>query len=284
MLNIVKIHTLHSIKDLTKYFLCDIIIIEKQRRDYDMSEDFTNIKTPHIVVGDVAFNKTVLMPGCPKRAERIANEFLSDVVVISDVRGIKAYNGIYHNPNTNTDTPVTVMASGMGMPSIGIYSHELYNFFGVENIIRVGSAGALNNNLNVGDIVIAQSASTNGNYANAFIDGNYAPTADFETIMKIYNSAKEMKIAEKVKVGNVLSSDVFYSDSKKWSKMGVLCVEMEAAALFTEASMAGKKASAVCTISDIVYDTEKEHSDMTSEERQNNLMEMVEMVLNGVTK
>ena len=174
------------------------------------------------------------------------------------------------------------MASGMGMPSMGIYSHELFNFFGVENIIRVGSAGAINRNLKLGDVVIAQTASTNSDYLKQFNPtGHYAPCSDFGLISSMAQSYIE-QTGNKPIVGNILSSDIFYSDpNPNWERMGVLCVEMESAALFTEAAMAGKKAATVCTISDLVFDLSQQ---MTAEERQNNLTLMMKVAFDAAAK
>lgn len=239
-----------------------------------------NLATPHISVGEIPFTKTVLMPGDPKRAEVMANRFLTDVVVISDVRGVKAYRGIYKD-KTADRCELTIMASGMGLPSIGIYSHELYNFFGVENIIRVGSAGAINKTLKLGDIVIAQAASTNSNYLQQFNPtGYYAPCSDFKLTQHL---AKEYVAHTGYTpiVGNILSTDTFYGvPNPNWEKLGVLCVEMESAALFTEAAMAGKRAACVCTVSDFVYDLSQQ---MTAEERQNSMTLMMEIAFDAAS-
>lgn len=238
--------------------------------------------TPHIKVVNDEFTKTVLMPGDPKRAEMIAEKFLKNTRIISDIRGIKAIRGEYTNTITKNTYEVTVMASGMGMPSIGIYSHELFNFFNVENVIRIGSAGAINKNLKLGDIVIAQGASTNSNYFSQFqLDGGtYSAISDFNILKSLHNASVKSFPDKKTYVGNILSSDTFYScNNPNWERLNILATEMESAALFVEATIAGKKAGSICTISDLVFD----HSQtMTPEERQNNLLDMITIALNAV--
>lgn len=230
------------------------------------------VPTPHISakVGD--FAKTVLMPGDPKRAKFIADNFLEDAVLVNDVRGVQGYTGFYKGKR------VSVMASGMGMPSIGIYSYELFNFYCVENIIRVGSAGAIHKDLHIRDIVLGQAACTNSNYASQFeLPGNYAPIASYKLLKKAADAAEKMGL--KFMVGNILSSDTFYDDSMgtmKWAKMGVLAVEMEAAALYMNAARAGKNALCICTISDSIVNDEPE---TTAEERQTSFTQMMELAL-----
>lgn len=259
-----------------------LIQLDKGELDF-MDSRFTNISTPHISVKDEPFSKTVIMPGDPKRAERIASNYLTDVRIISDIRGIKAYKGFYHFADVDKMVDVTVMASGMGMPSIGIYSHELFNFFGVEEIIRVGTVGAVNKQLKLGDIVIAQAASTNSNYLKQFgLDGyNYCPISDFDVVCRLKKESEAIAVKEqKVYVGNILSSDTFYSfSSPDWDNLGILGIEMESAALFTEAAVAGKKAGCICTVSDLTFDNTKQ---LTAEERQNNLNTMILAILNAV--
>ena len=231
-------------------------------------------KTPHIdLKNDIGFGKTILMPGDPLRAKYIADNFLEDAVLVNGVRGVNGYTGYYKG------VKVSVMASGMGMPSIGIYSYELYKFFGVQNIIRVGSAGAINENVKVRDIVLAQSASTNSAYGNQFrLPGTYAPTGDFDLLCKALEEAK--KLGANVHVGNVLSSDTFYSDdpdqSARFAAMNVLCVEMECAALYMNAAKAGKKALGILTISDEIFTGVA----TTAEERQTSFTQMMEAALN----
>lgn len=219
----------------------------------------SNIPTPHIEAKAGDFAKTVLMPGDPLRAKFIAETFLTDAKLINNVRGVQGYTGTYKGKR------VSVMASGMGMPSIGIYSYELFNFYDVENIIRVGTAGVIRPDLKVRDIVIGQGACTNSSYSRQFdLPGDFAPIASFELLQKAVKAAEDMGI--KPVVGNLYSSDTFYDDSmglSKWQKMGVLAVEMEAAALYMNAARAGKNALAICTISDNPFTGEA----TTSEER-----------------
>ena len=231
-----------------------------------------SIPTPHNTaeLKDVA--KTVLMPGDPKRAAFIARTFLQDAALINDVRGIQGYTGFYNGKR------ITVMASGMGMPSMGIYSYELFNFYDVENIIRIGSAGAIHPDLHVKDIVIGQGACTNSNYASQVcLPGTYAPISSFKLLRQAVESAEKMGL--KFMVGNLFSSDNFYDDSNStlaWSKMGVLAVEMESAALYMNAARAGKNALCICTISDNLLGTEP---NSTAEERQNSFTTMMELAL-----
>ena len=231
----------------------------------------SNIPTPHIEAKAGDFAKTVLMPGDTLRAKFIAETFLTDAKLINNVRGVQGYTGTYKGKR------VSVMASGMGMPSIGIYSYELFNFYDVENIIRVGTAGVIRPDLKVRDIVIGQGACTNSSYSRQFdLPGDFAPIASFELLQKAVKAAEDMGI--KPVVGNLYSSDTFYDDSmglSKWQKMGVLAVEMEAAALYMNAARAGKNALAICTISDNPFTGEA----TTSEERQLNFTKMMEIAL-----
>ena len=230
-----------------------------------------SVPTPHInaKVGD--FAKTVLMPGDPLRAKFIAENFLTDAVLVNNVRGIHGYTGTYNGKR------VSVMASGMGMPSIGIYSYELFNFFDVDNIIRIGSAGAISTDLKLRDIVIAMSASYNSVYADQFgLPGTYAPTASYPLLKKAVDAAENMHLS--YKVGNILSNDLFYDDAMRtleWQKMGVLAVEMESAALYMNAARAGKNALCICTISDCLFSEEA----CTAEERQNSFTQMMKLAL-----
>ena len=230
-----------------------------------------NYPTPHINARPEDFAKTVLMPGDPKRSEFIAKSFLKDAVLVNDLRGVQGYTGYYK------DKKVSVMASGMGMPSISIYSYELYNFFNVENIIRVGSAGAMQEKVNVRDIVIAMGASTDSAYQNNFdLPGSFSSLCDFELLEKAVDVARREDL--NFHVGNILSTDVFYNDrevTSKWTKMGVLAVEMEAAALYMNASRAGKRALAICTVSDHLLRNES----LSGEERQNSFAEMIRLAL-----
>lgn len=237
-----------------------------------------NYPTPHINATPSDFAKTVLMPGDPLRAKFIAENFLDNAELVNNVRGIHGYTGTYKG------TPVSVMASGMGMPSIGIYSYELFNFFDVQNIIRVGSAGGMSDKVKVRDIIIAQGACTDSNYAHTFnLPGTFAPIADFKLLKTAVNKADELKL--KYCVGNVLSSDVFYGDmqgvsedntaSALWGKMGVLGVEMEAAALYMNAACAGKNALAILTVSDHLLTGES----LSAEDRQNTFTDMMKLSL-----
>lgn len=233
--------------------------------------------TPHINAKPSDIAKTVLMPGDPLRSKFIAENFLENPVLFNNVRGIQGYTGTYKG------VPVSVMASGMGMPSIGIYSYELYNAFGVDNIIRIGSAGALQDNVNVRDIVLGMGASTNSAYAKQFgAQGTLSAIANYELLRSAAETAEDMKL--NFHVGNLLSSDTFYNDdphaNDAWLKMGVLAVEMEAAALYLNAARAGKRALAICTISDHIIKQEY----LTAEERQTTFTEMMELALTVAVK
>ena len=225
--------------------------------------------TPHIGAqyGDIA--ETVIMAGDPLRAKLMAEKFLDDAVQFNNVRGMLGFTG------THQGKRVSVMGHGMGMPSIGIYTYELFNFYGVKTIIRVGSAGAIQTDLHVGDLVIAQGACTNSNYASQYeLPGTYAPIGDFQLLRKAAESCDRMGYA--YKVGNVLSSDVFYSENPhtdKWVKMGVLAVEMEIAALYMNAVRSGNRALAICTVSDHIITGEV----TTAEERQNTFTKMMDV-------
>ncbi len=230
------------------------------------------MSTPHNAAqkGDIA--KKVLMPGDPLRAKFIAETYLENVKQFNTVRGMLGYTGFYKGRE------VSVMGSGMGIPSIGIYSYELYNFYDVDEIIRVGSAGAFPDDVNVKDIVIGMGACTNSSFADQFnLPGTFAPIADFGLLRRAVLAAEAR--GSNVKVGNVLSSDVFYHDdptfNDRWRRMHVLCVEMEAAALYMNAIRAGKKALAILTISDHLYKKEE----LSAEERQVGFGEMIEIAL-----
>ena len=230
-----------------------------------------NTPTPHneAKLGD--FAKTVLMPGDPLRAKFIAENFLKDAKLVNNVRGIQGYTGTYKGK------PVSVMASGMGMPSMAIYSYELFNFYDVDNIIRVGTAGVVDPSLKVRDVVFGQGACTNSNYQRQYnLPGTFAPICSYELLEKAVNVARDMGI-EPI-VGNLYSSDIFYDDAgslKEWQKMGVLATEMEAAALYMNAARAGKNALAICTISDNPFTGEA----TTAEERQNTFTTMMKIAL-----
>ena len=236
-----------------------------------------NYPTPHINASPSDFAKTVLMPGDPLRSKFIAENFLENARLVNNVRGIQAYTGSYKGEK------VSVMASGMGMPSMAIYSYELFNFFGVENIMRVGSAGALSEDIKVRDIIIGMGASTTSSYATQYgLDGSFAPLASYELLEIAVEEAK--KIGARYAVGNLLSSDIFYNANpefnKKWQRMGILGVEMEAAALYMNAAYAKRRALAICTVSDHILTGES----LSSEERQNSFTEMMEIALNVATR
>lgn len=232
------------------------------------------ITTPHINAEADAFGKTVLMPGDPLRSKFIAENYLENAQLVNNVRGIQGYTGTYQG------VKVSVMASGMGMPTIGIYSYELYNFFGVENIMRVGSTGALQEKIKVRDIIFGMGACTNSNYASQYeLSGTFAPIASYPLMKEAIAQADRLNA--NYHVGNILSSDSFYTDNGKtandaWRKMGVLCVEMEAAALYMNAARAGKNALAILTVSDHIITGEE----TTAEERQNSFTQMMEIALN----
>lgn len=221
--------------------------------------------------------KTVLMPGDPLRAKFIAENFLENPILYNEIRNMYGYTGTYKG------IPVSVQGSGMGMPSMGIYSWELYNEHGVENIIRIGTAGSFNDKIHVGEIVTALSASTDSNFQHAFdVPGNYSPCASYELLMKLQKSSRETGID--FTGGNVVSCDVFYETVedwwKKWAKMGVLAVEMEAAALYMNAAYLGKNALAIMTISDHFVTGDK----ATAEERQSTFTNMMELALETAIK
>ena len=230
------------------------------------------VPTPHISAKLGDFAKTVLMPGDPKRAKFIAENYLENAVLVNDVRGVQGYTGYYKGKR------VSVMASGMGQPSIGIYSYELFNFYDVDEIIRVGSCGSFSPDLHVRDIIVAMGACTNGNYASQYnLPGTFSPIADFDLVRRAVEECE--KAGVNYRVGNILSSDMFYDDANsgmQWSKMGVLGVEMESAALYCNAARAGKKALCICTVSDsFIYPEEN----TTAEERQNSFTKMMEIAL-----
>ena len=227
--------------------------------------------TPHngAKLDDIA--KTVLMPGDPLRAKYIADHFLDNVRCVNTVRNMLAYTGTYQG------APVTVMGSGMGMPSIGIYSYELYNFYDVDAIIRIGTAGGLADDVELRDLIIGQGACTDSNYAAQFnLPGTIAPISDFGLLRQAVDAAE--KLGYPTRVGNVLSSDIFYSTDeahKSWASMGVLAVEMEAAALYLNAMRARKKALCVLTVSDLPL----KGTGLSAEDRQTSLTQMMEVAL-----
>ncbi len=231
-----------------------------------------SIPTPHITAKLGDFADTVLMPGDPLRAKFIAENYLENAVLVNSVRGVNGYTGYYKGKR------VSVMASGMGQASMGIYSYELFNFYNVKTIIRIGSCGAIDGDLKLRDIVIGMGACTNSNYASQFeLPGTFSAIADFELVQKAVEICKRDKI--RFKVGNILSSDTFYDDSNgtlKWSKMGVLGVEMEAYALYCNALRANKKALCICTVSDSIVHPKEVTS---AEERQSSFTKMMEIAL-----
>ncbi len=227
--------------------------------------------TPHNSAQPGDFARTVLMPGDPLRSRLIADTFFTDARLVNNVRGVQGYTGTYKG------VPVSVMASGMGMPAIGIYAHELYSEYGVENIIRIGSAGSVSDCLKLRDLVAAQGVCTNSNFAHQFgLPGSFSPIADFTLLETAAGAARDLGIG--LTVGNLLSSDTFYdasSSSLKWAAMGVLAVEMEAAALYMTAAYFGKRALAICSISDSILTGEA----LTAEERQTSFTGMMRVAL-----
>lgn len=232
--------------------------------------------TPHINASRTDIAKTVLMPGDPLRSKFIAENFLEGATLFNNVRGVQGYTGRWKG------TPVSVMASGMGMPSMAIYSYELYNIFGVENIIRIGSAGALTDKVRLRDIILGMGACTNSSYGEQFgLGGTFAPICSYGLLSDAVSVAEEQGLS--YHVGNLLSSDTFYDDGERtlgWAKMGVLAVEMEAAALYMNASRAGKRALAICTVSDSLVSSEE----MTAKEREVSLTDMIRLALDVAVK
>ncbi len=233
-----------------------------------------NTPTPHIgaKAGEIA--ETVIMAGDPLRVKLMAEKFLENAVQFNNVRGMLGYTGTYKGKR------VSVMGHGMGIPSIGIYTYELYNFYDVKTIIRVGSAGSYHADLHLGELVVAMGACTDSNYGTQYeTPGTFAPIADFGLVRGAVEKCEELGYP--YRVGNVLSSDIFYSDnphSDKWINMGVLAVEMEAAALYMNAARAGKRALVICTISDNLIT----HEVTTSEERQNTFTRMMDVAFSLV--
>ena len=230
--------------------------------------------TPHNAAVEGQIAKTVLMPGDPLRAKLLADTYLENVEQFNTVRNMFGYTGTYKGQ------PVSVMGSGMGMPSIGIYSYELFNFYGVDNILRIGSAGGLAPEVKLRDIVIGMSSSTDSNYPSQYgMPGTIAPTADFGLLSKAVAGAE--KLGYPVRVGNILASDVFYTVDNsltKWASMDVLAVERESAALYLNAMYAHKHALTLLTISDLPLTGEA----LTAEERQTSFTQMMEVALSVV--
>lgn len=231
------------------------------------------IPTPHINAPAGAFADTVLMPGDPLRSRLIAENFLENAELVNNVRGVQGYTGYYKGKR------VSVMASGMGCPSIGIYSYELFNFYNVQNIIRVGSAGSMRMDINVRDIVIAMSAYNNSSYLKQFgfgFGGDSAPCADYELLHKAVETAKAMNLTWHC--GAVFTSEAFYGENAETSalhRQNVMAVEMEAAALYLNAALTGKHALAICTISDHTLTGES----LSAEDRQNSFTDMIRLGL-----
>ena len=228
--------------------------------------------TPHISATPDEIAKTVLMPGDPLRAEFVAKNFLEGAQLFNNVRGVQGYTGTWRG------VPVSVMASGMGMPSIGIYSYELYSAFGVENILRIGSAGALSPKVHIRDLILGMGACTNSAYGEQFgMRGTVAPVCSYSLLEDAVRLATKKKLP--FHVGNLLSSDTFYADdgeaTLRWARLGVLGVEMEAAALYLNAMRAGKNALAICTVSDSLVTGEA----TTAEERQTSFTDMMTLAL-----
>ena len=242
-----------------------------------------NYPTPHIKATPSDFGQTVLMPGDPLRSKFIAENFLENPVLINNVRGVQGYTGTYKGVR------VSVMASGMGIPSIGIYSYELFNVFGVRNIMRIGSAGAIHPELHLRDIVVAQGACTDSNFAHQYhLDGTFAPIASYEMLRKAVSSCEE--VGANYRVGNILSSANFYGDEEglpeamgdvsSWKKMGVLAIEMEAAGLYMTAARWSGNALCICTISDHLLTGER----LSADERQTSFRQMMEVALETAVK
>ena len=227
--------------------------------------------TPHNSAQKGDFARTVLMPGDPLRAQFVAETFLENAKLVNNVRGIQGYTGTYQG------VPVSVMASGMGMPSMGIYSYELFTEYDVDNIIRIGSAGALSTELALRDIVVGIAACTNSNYPVQYgLHGTFAPVASYELLTAAVNAAEKLGIA--VRVGSLYSSDNFYDASDStldWAKMGVLATEMESAALYCNAAFTHKRALALCSITDSLVT----HEQLPHEERRTTLVNMIRIAL-----
>lgn len=230
-----------------------------------------NIPTPHINAPEDAFAETVLMPGDPLRSRFIAENLLENPVLVNNVRGVQGYTGTYNGKR------VSVMASGMGMPSIGIYSYELFSFYNVKNIIRIGSAGSISDKLNVMDIVAGMTAYTDSNFGHQFnFSGHLAPCCSYELLSKAVINAE--KIGKKIVCGPLYSSDVFYDASENYKalqKLGVLAIEMESAALYLNAALTGKNALCLCTISDSLVTGEA----LDAEKRQTGFLDMMKIAL-----
>lgn len=229
------------------------------------------MSTPHLQGNKGDYAPVVLMPGDPLRAKFIAETYLEDVRCVNEIRGMLGYTGTYKG------TPVSVQGSGMGQPSIGIYSYELFHFFDVQSIIRIGTAGGIDPSVQLRDVILAQGACTNGSYAAQYrLPGTFAPIASFRLLRTAADTADALGMP--VRVGNLFSSDMFYDDANSladWQKMGVLGVEMESAALYLNAARAGKEALCICTVSDCPLREEF----TTAEERRSGFTRMMELAL-----
>ena len=233
------------------------------------------IPTPHIAAAKEDVADTVLMPGDPLRAKYFAENFLTNIKCFNEVRNMLGFTGKYQGKT------ISVMGGGMGMSSIGIYSYELFNFYDVQRIIRVGSAGAINNRINLKDIVIAMGACTDSSYGSQYeLNGTFAPIANFNLLKRAEECSRDIGI--KTFVGNVYSTDVFYSNESilpKWGEMGILAVEMEAAALYMNAAKSGKEALCILTISDCPL----RGLSLSSDEREKGFCDMVKIALETVS-
>ncbi|MGR1082630.1 purine-nucleoside phosphorylase [Olegusella massiliensis] len=231
-----------------------------------------NVPTPHNAALEGQIAKTVLMPGDPLRAQYVAEHYLENVTCFNTVRNMLGFTGTYQGQ------PVSVMGGGMGMPSVGIYTYELFNFYEVDQIIRIGSAGGLAEGVQLRDLVIGMGACTDSNYAAQFnMPGTYAPLADYDLLRRAVNKAEELGVP--TRVGNILSTDVFYNAdptvNERWASMGVLAVEMEAVALYLNAAYAKKRALCLLTVSDLPLSGEA----LSAQERQTSFTQMMEVAL-----
>ena len=227
-----------------------------------------NTPTPHIAANPGDFAQTVLMPGDPLRARHIAETYLTDPVLVNNVRGVQGYTGRYQGKR------VSVMASGMGMPAIGIYSYELFHFFGVENIIRIGTAGSLSREIGLRGLCAAMSCFTNSTFGDQYgFSGKIPPTASYKLLRRADETAEKLGIP--LHIGTFLSTDVFYECplGPEAARLGAIACEMEAAALYVNAMQAGKHALCLCTISD------NENGELAPEERQKSLTDMFRLAL-----
>jgi purine-nucleoside phosphorylase len=231
------------------------------------------VPTPHINAGKDAFAKTVLMHGDPKRAKLIAETFLTNAVLVNDVRGIQGYTGEYKGKK------ISVIASGMGIPSMGIYSYELFNAYDVENIIRIGTCGALKGEIKCKDMIVATGACTDSNYGDSFgLKGVISAIPSFKLLKMADDMVKKLGFQDKTRFGQLLTTDVFYGEGPatlEWAKVGVLAVEMEAYCLYTNAARAGKNALAICSISDNLVNKQL----LTAEERTKSVNDMITLAL-----